>query len=114
MMKLTGMAISSSPIATGMFGSGGSKQINDTKRKPGDIRPIPSACRTGLHDEHHRGEEKKMNKQMTPAEIELVQQRFARLAPISDKAVLAEVQSGPWPPPPNIPAAIAPAGMTMK
>jgi len=55
-----------------------------------------------------------MNKQMTPAEIDLVQQSFARFAPISDKAALAEVQSGPWPPPPNIPAAIAPAGMTMK
>ena len=62
----------------------------------------------------NREEEKKMNKQMTPAEIELVQQSFAWLAPISDKAALAEVQSGPWPPPPNIPAAIAPAGMTMK
>jgi hypothetical protein len=58
--------------------------------------------------------EKKMNKQMTPAETELVQQSFARLAPISDKAAFAEVQSGPWPPPPNIPAAITPAGMTMK
>jgi hypothetical protein len=57
---------------------------------------------------------RKMNKQMTPAEIELVQQSFARFAPVSDKAALAEVQSGPWPPPPNIPAAIAPAGMTMK
>jgi hypothetical protein len=55
-----------------------------------------------------------MNKQMTPTEIELVRQTFARLAPISDKADLAEVQSGPWPPPLNIPAAIAPAGMTMK
>ena len=55
-----------------------------------------------------------MNKQMTPAEIELVQQSFTRLALISDKASLAEVKSGPWPPPPNIPAAIAPAGMTMK
>ena len=55
-----------------------------------------------------------MNKQMTPAEIELVQQRFAKLAPISNKAALAEIQSGPWPPPPNIPAAIAAAGMTMK
>jgi len=55
-----------------------------------------------------------MNKQMTPTEIKLVQQSFARLAPISDKAALAEVQPGPWPPPPNIPAAIAPAGMTMK
>jgi hypothetical protein len=32
--------------------------------------------------------EKKMNKQMTPAEIELVQQSFARLAPISDRVVL--------------------------
>ena len=55
-----------------------------------------------------------MNKQMTPTEIELVQQTFARLAPISDTAALAEVQPGPWPPPPNIRAAIAPAGMTMK
>jgi hypothetical protein len=61
-----------------------------------------------------REEEKKMNKQMTPAEIELAQQNFARLVPISDKAALAEVQPGPWPPPPNIPAAIAPAGMPMK
>ena len=55
-----------------------------------------------------------MNKQMTPTEIKLVQQTFARLAPISDKADLAEVQSGPWPPLLNIPAAIVPAGMTMK
>jgi hypothetical protein len=55
-----------------------------------------------------------MNKQMTPAEIELVQQSFTKLAPISDKTALAEVQPGPWPPPPNIPAAIASAGMTMK
>jgi hypothetical protein len=62
----------------------------------------------------NREEEKKMNKQMTPAEIELVQQSFTRLAPISNKAALTEVQSGPWPPPPNIPAAIASAGMTMK
>jgi hypothetical protein len=61
-----------------------------------------------------REEEKRMNKQMTPTEIELVQQTFARLAPISDTAALAEVQPGPWPPPPNIRAAIAPAGMTMK
>lgn len=53
-----------------------------------------------------------MNKQMTPAEIELLQQGFARLAPISD--TLVGVKSGPWPPPPNIPAAIAPAGMNMK
>ena len=29
-----------------------------------------------------------MNKQMTPAEIELVQQSFARFAPLSDKATL--------------------------
>ena len=29
-----------------------------------------------------------MKKQMTPAEIELVQQSFARFAPISDKAAL--------------------------
>jgi hypothetical protein len=62
----------------------------------------------------NREEEKKMNKQMTPAEIELVQQSFTKLAPISDRTALVEVQSGPWPPPPNIPAAIAPAGMTMK
>jgi hypothetical protein len=55
-----------------------------------------------------------MNKQMTAAEIELVQESFARLDPISDKAALAEVEPGPWPPPPHIPAAIAPAGMTMK
>ena len=55
-----------------------------------------------------------MNKQMTPAEIELVQQSFARPDPTSDKAGLAAVESGPWPPPPYIPAAIAPAGMTMK
>ena len=55
-----------------------------------------------------------MNKQMTPAEIELVQQSFARVAPISAKAALIGVESGPWPPPPSIPAAIAPAGMTMK
>jgi hypothetical protein len=55
-----------------------------------------------------------MNKQLTPAEIELVEQSLARLAPITDKAALAKVESGPWPPPPNIPAAIAPAGVTMK
>jgi hypothetical protein len=55
-----------------------------------------------------------MNKQMTPAQIELVQQSFARLAPISDKATLVGVESGPWPAPPNIPAAIAPASVTMK
>jgi hypothetical protein len=62
----------------------------------------------------NREEEKKMNKQMTSAEIQLAQQSFAKLAPISDKASLAEVKSGPWPPPPNIPAAIAPACMNMK
>jgi len=62
----------------------------------------------------NREMEKKMNKQMTPAEIKLVQQSFARPAPISVGAALAAVESGPWPPPPNIPAAIAPAGMTMK
>ena len=55
-----------------------------------------------------------MNKQMTPAEIKLVQQSFARPAPISVGAALVGVESGPWPLPPNIPAAIAPAGMTMK
>jgi hypothetical protein len=55
-----------------------------------------------------------MNKQMTPTEIKLVQQSFARPAPISVGAALAAVESGPWPPPPNIPAALAPAGMTMK
>jgi hypothetical protein len=55
-----------------------------------------------------------MNKQTTPAEIELIRQGFARFAPISDKAGLVKVESGPWPPPPNIPAAIAPAGVTMK
>ena len=62
----------------------------------------------------NREMEKKMNKQVTPAEIELVQQSFTRPDPISDKAALVGVESGPWPPPPNIPAAIAPAGMTMK
>ena len=36
-----------------------------------------------------------MNKQMTPAEIELVQQSFARFAPISDKAALVS-------PPPRV------------
>jgi len=54
-----------------------------------------------------------MNKQMTPAEIELVQQSFAKPAPISVGAALAAVESGPWPPPPNV-RPIAPAGMTMK
>ena len=55
-----------------------------------------------------------MNKQMTPAEIELVKQSFAGPDPISDKAALIGIESGPWPPPPNIPAAIAPTGMMMK
>jgi hypothetical protein len=54
-----------------------------------------------------------MNKQMTPAEIELVRQSFARFAPISEKAPLVGVESGPLPPP-NIPAAIALASVTMK
>jgi hypothetical protein len=31
-------------------------------------------------------EEKRKDKQMTPAQIELIQQSFAGLAPISDKA----------------------------
>jgi hypothetical protein len=53
----------------------------------------------------------KMNKQMTPAEIELVKQSFARLAP--NKSALVGIESGPWPPPPNIPSAIAPASVTM-
>jgi hypothetical protein len=55
-----------------------------------------------------------MNKQMTPSEIELVHQRFARLASISDKVSLLEVESGPWPPPPNVPVAIAPPSVTTK
>jgi len=55
-----------------------------------------------------------MNKQMTAAEIELIQQTFARFAPILEKAELVQVKSGPWPPPPSIPAAIAPASVTMK
>jgi hypothetical protein len=54
-----------------------------------------------------------MNKQMTPAEIQAVQQSMARLLPGSDKSGLASVESGPWPPPLNIPAALAP-GVTMK
>ena len=54
-----------------------------------------------------------MNKQMTPAEIELVMQNFAMLAPISEKAALVGVESGPLPPP-NIPAAFALASVTMK
>jgi hypothetical protein len=55
-----------------------------------------------------------MNKQMTPAEIQVVQQSVARFLSGSDKTGLVSVESGPWPPPPNIPAAIAPAGVTMK
>ena len=54
-----------------------------------------------------------MNKQMTPAEIEVLQRSFARLAPISDKVTLVEVEAGPLPPP-NIPAAIALASVAMK
>jgi hypothetical protein len=53
-----------------------------------------------------------MTKQMTPAEIEVVKQSFARLIPISDKAVLVGVEPGPCPPP-KIPAAIALASVTM-
>jgi hypothetical protein len=52
-----------------------------------------------------------MNKQMTPAEIELIRQ--GRFAPISEKATLVGVESGPLPPL-NIPAAIALASVTMK
>jgi hypothetical protein len=59
----------------------------------------------------NREEEKKMNKQMTPAEIELIRQ--GRFAPISEKATLVGVESGPLPPL-NIPAAIALASVTMK
>jgi hypothetical protein len=47
----------------------------------------------GLGPKSNREEEKKMNKQMTPAEIELLQQ--SRLAPISAKAALVGVESGP-------------------
>ena len=38
-------------------------------------------------------EEKKMNKQMTPAEIEVLQQSFARFAPLSEKATLVGIES---------------------
>ena len=55
-----------------------------------------------------------MNKQMTPAEIEIIQQSFATFAPVSDKVALVELESGPWPPPPNIPAAVALASVRMK
>jgi hypothetical protein len=61
----------------------------------------------------NREEEKKMNKQMTPAEIEVLQQSFARFIPISDQAILVGVEPGPCPPP-NIPAALALASVTMK
>jgi len=54
-----------------------------------------------------------MNKQMTPVEIEVFQQSFARPAPISVGAGLAAVEAGPLPPP-NIPAAIALASVAMK
>ena len=54
-----------------------------------------------------------MNKQMTPAETELLQQSFARFAPISDKAIFVGIDAGPCPPP-NIPAAIALASVAMK
>ena len=54
-----------------------------------------------------------MNKQITPAEIEFVQQSSARFAPISDKVTLVQVEAGPLPSP-NIPAALALASVTMK
>jgi hypothetical protein len=54
-----------------------------------------------------------MNKQMTPAEIALVQQSFAGPAPISDRYGLVGIESGPLPPP-NIPVALAPVSVTMK
>ena len=66
----------------------------------------------GLGPKSNREEEKKITKQMTPAEIELLQQ--SRLAPISAKAALVGVESGPCPPPPNIPAALALASVTIK
>jgi hypothetical protein len=53
-----------------------------------------------------------MNKQLTPAEIRHVRQSFVRLAPISDKATLVEVEPGPRPPS-TVPAAIALASVTM-
>jgi hypothetical protein len=53
---------------------------------------------------------KKMNKQMTPAEIEL---NKAALVGIESGPALVGIESGPWPPPPNIPSAIAPASVTM-
>ena len=36
-----------------------------------------------------------MNKQMTAAEIEIIQQSFARLAQVSDKVALVEVVQSP-------------------
>lgn len=54
-----------------------------------------------------------MNRQLAPAEIELHQQSFTRVAPISAKAALVGVESGPCPPK-NIPAALALASVTMK
>jgi hypothetical protein len=68
----------------------------------------------GQAPKRSREEETKMNKQMTPAEIEAVRQSFVGLPQSSDKTRLIWIESGPWPPPPDIPAAIAPAGMTMK
>jgi hypothetical protein len=84
---------------------------NDTNQKRGDIRPIPSARRTGV--QINREEENKMNKQLTPAEIRHVRQsNFVRLAPISDKVSLVKVEPGPRPPS-TVPAAIALASVTM-
>jgi len=54
-----------------------------------------------------------MNKQLTPAEIELIRQSFTRFPPILEKATVVGVESGPCPPP-NIPAALALASVTMK
>jgi hypothetical protein len=63
--------------------------------------------------DQNREEEKKMNKQLTPAEIRHVRQsNFVRLAPISDKVTLVEVEPGPRPPS-TVPAAIALASVTM-
>jgi hypothetical protein len=80
----------------------------------GGFHKYPHSAFCFLSPKPNREQEKKMNKHMTPAEIELIQQGFARLAPISDQAGLIGVEAGPWPPSPNIPAAIAPAGVTMK
>jgi len=54
-----------------------------------------------------------MNKQITPAEIEFVQQSSARFAPISDKVTLVQVEAGPLPSP-NIPAALALASVSVS